>query len=40
LGEGTEGEEAREGHEEASEHGNGSTVMGYFGEAVDSGGFE
>ena len=40
MGEGTEGEEAGEGHEEASHHGDGGAVVGYFGEAVDGGGFE
>jgi hypothetical protein len=40
LGEGTEGEEASEGHKEASYHGDGGAVVGYFGEAVDGGCFE
>jgi hypothetical protein len=40
LGEGTEGEEAGEGHEEAGYHGDSGAVVGYLGEAVDGGGFE
>lgn len=40
LGEGAEGEEAGEGHKEASEHGDGGAVMRHTGEAIDCGGFE
>ncbi|PQE07524.1 ribosomal biogenesis Gar2 protein [Rutstroemia sp. NJR-2017a BBW] len=39
-GEGAEGEEAGEGHEEAGEHGYAGAVVGDAGEAVDGGGLE
>lgn len=40
LGEGAEGKEAREGHGQAGEHGDGGAEVGYAGETVDGGGFE